>query len=618
MGSIVLSDGTSSRDYGTSIVKPVYHLARRKNGTTEYAEMQATENCYLPLAAAKKEIESINLTQLRDSLSLGSLSTTARPALCGLDSTHIALVNSSADTLTCYVFNAPTWSVVGNALSITGISTAAIAGLSSTDVVIVDSTLQTLRLFRFDGTNWAQVGNALIVSGIFNPSLASLSSTDIAFIDNTVKTLRKYHFDGTNWAQVGNALLLSTSSYGVPSVSGLSSTDVCLVDGVRLQIERYHFDGTNWSLVGSGLSVRTTILGEDVTYPTVLALNENEIFFACEQAKAFKMYRWIEDRWTSVSLISYPFLRGTRPGLARLSSTSIAYVDCSKDKLNYISISRTFTSLRSIKSQASLQGYLNFSAGGAGANRITKLSSTDVAFYSSSTDNYALILFRYNGVSFVQVGNALSILSTNQGYISAMDSTTVAFIDINLDSLRVYHFDGTNWAQVGSGLSVTSNANPRVVGLSSTDIAFIEAAAVLRRYHFNGSVFAQVGNGLSTGLTGGATALAAFGPDDIAFISDVDATLRKYHFDGTNWAQVGNGFPMHAVNPHVGLAVISSSLVILTDGTSNLIRFFNFDGTDFVPFLDIDVDTFEPTIAFFSPDTLVSLSSVSLNVHKII
>jgi len=84
--------------------------------------------------------------------------------------------------------------LVGSGLSITGISTPALCALNGTDVAFIDSTLESLRCYRFNGSTWSLVGSRLSITGMSSPALCALNGTDVAFIDNALESLQCYRF----------------------------------------------------------------------------------------------------------------------------------------------------------------------------------------------------------------------------------------------------------------------------------------------------------------------------------------------------------------------------------------------------------------------------------------
>ena len=72
------------------------------------------------------------------------------------------------------------------------------------------------------------------------------------------------------------------------------------------------------------------------------------------------------------------------------------------------------------------------------------------------------------------VGSGLSISNTGIPALAALNSTDVAFIDNDIDSLRLYRWSGSSWSQVGSDRSISNTGAPALAALNSTDIAFID------------------------------------------------------------------------------------------------------------------------------------------------
>ena len=80
----------------------------------------------------------------------------------------------------------------GSGLSIPGIGSPALCALNSTTVAFIDSALDELRTYTWSGSAWSLSGSGLSIPGISTPALCALNSTTVAFIDYAIKELRTY------------------------------------------------------------------------------------------------------------------------------------------------------------------------------------------------------------------------------------------------------------------------------------------------------------------------------------------------------------------------------------------------------------------------------------------
>jgi hypothetical protein len=175
-----------------------------------------------------------------------SISSIGAPALCALNGTDVAFVDSTIDELRTYRWNGSTWSLVGSGLSISGAGIPTLCALNSTDVAFVDEAIEELRTYRWNGSTWSLVGSGLSISGIGASTLCALNSTDVAFIDATLEELRTYRWNGSTWSLVGSGL--SISSIGLPTLCALNGTDVAFIDTAIEELQTYRF---GFSLMGN-------------------------------------------------------------------------------------------------------------------------------------------------------------------------------------------------------------------------------------------------------------------------------------------------------------------------------------------------------------------------------
>jgi len=232
--------------------------------------------------------------------------------------------------------------------------------------------------------------------------------------------------------------------------------------------------------------------------------------------------------------------------------------------------------VRGVKWSSPVQLGSGLTISGAGSAALAALNSTDVAFIDR--DNDSLRVYRWNGSTWAQVGSGLSISGIGYPALAALNGTDVAFIDGVNASLRVYRWDGSTWTQVGSGLTISGAGTPALAALSSTDVAFIDSGNdSIRVYRWNGSSWAQVGSGLT--ITGvGYPALAALNSTDVAFIDSYIESLKVYRWNGSSWAQVGSGLTITGVG-QVALTALNSTDVAFIDRSNDSIRVYRWNGS---------------------------------------
>lgn len=273
----------------------------------------------------------------------------------------------------------------------------------------------------------SQLGSDLNITGAATTqALTALNGTDVAYIDGTNDDLRTYRFNGTTWSQIGSDL--NIAGVGTPELAALNGTDVAFWDDGNKELRTYRFNGTTWSQLGNSLSIPS----------------------------------------------------GLRSGICRLTSSRI------------------------------------------------------VRFENGSED---LTVHDWDGTDWSTIGTAFNIVGGNDAGLTSLNSTDIAFTDDNITarSLKTYRFNGTTWSQVGNGLTITATlSNPFLTTLNSTDIAFSDnAEAVLRIYRWDGTDWSQIGED-SVIAAMGSPSIAALNGTDIAFIDGSNSDLRTYRFAFTN------------------------------------------------------------------------------------
>ncbi len=284
------------------------------------------------------------------------------------------------------------------------------------------------------------------------------------------------------------------------------------------------YEGTLYSTSGSFTDISIPNLTDNSAASA--RLSSTTLAFVDNANDRLAHYTFNGSSWV-LTVASTSIIVSGNEHLAALDSTTVAFID-----LNHVLKTYRFTGAAWVLVGSASIG------GSAGQTAITAMNATDVALAETTSDT--LRLFRFDGSTWTQVGNSLSLPALSGPAITSLNATDVAYISENGDTLSTYRFDGTDWTLVGSGLTISSNA-PHIGTLSSTSIAFIENdIKTLRTYVFNGSTWVATGNGRTISYTGGAFQITGISGTDIAATVTNLGTLNTYRFDGTNWSQNKN------------------------------------------------------------------------------
>ena len=216
-----------------------------------------------------------------------------------------------------------------------------------------------------------------------------------------------------------------------------------------------------------------------------------------------------------------------------------------------------------------------FSVPGIANPRIAKLSATRIAVLSDSANT--LTTYDFNGSSWSQVGNALSIAHAI-GSIAAMSATRIALTNPTSDTIEAYDFNGTNWATTGSAFSLTDIANVSgIAALSSTAIALADSTNdKLVAYTFNGSTWSQTGNALTiTSL--GSCDIAALTSTRVAIAHNSTNQIRAYDFNGTDWSQTGTAATLSLNTPSI--STVSPTEILVAQYSASVQYVYSFNGS---------------------------------------
>ena len=412
---------------------------------------------------SKTVINWTEATTLGNALSL----VVGLPTLTYLNTTDVAMIDSTLESLRTYRFDGTDWAIVGSGLSIPGIGNPMLATLNGTDVAYVDPTLSSLRTYRFNGSIWALVGSGLAMPTMLNPALTALDGTDVAFIDSFGDQLRTYRFNGTTWSQVGNNFALS----GVgPTITTLNSTDIALIDGTNSTLKTYRFDGTDWASVGNGLVI-TGGFGDLAT------LNETDVVLYDTGNFTLGTYRWDGTDWTHIG--TNLSLNVGAAGITGFTGTDVAILGATSDELQTyrfpgtVGDDATTTSLdgRYVNTSGdTMTGSLNFSGTDT---LIIPPNYTTVGLPGTPTegglvyDTTSNTLKYYDSTGWIEIVASVSGNVVVDNFVDGVDYTsgtttalTLSADPVNENNIVVY-FDGlsqhhTDYTVVGTTLTFSS------------------------------------------------------------------------------------------------------------------------------------------------------------------
>lgn len=271
---------------------------------------------------------------------------------------------------------------------------------------------------------------------------------------------------------------------------------------------------------------------------------------------------------------------------------------------------------------------LDASAGGYSPRpKISALNSTDVAMVEPL--KYTLRTYRFNGVTWSQLGNTLNFLASSSDFaISALSSTSVSLVDDANELLKRYTFDGTNWTQSGTPFSLGADGtieNPAITALGSDTIAYIDSNKDLKTFTFDGTDWAQVGNSLTIPAAAGTffPALTTVSSNQVALFDSINKTVRVFEFDGTDWAQVGNASPSLGGGDTFSVTMLNSSDILWIDLNLDTFITLRWDGSDWVILTTQDSYTSTPsslttlkggTVALAAGSNFVQLTTYRLGL----
>ncbi|MCU0442732.1 MAG: T9SS type A sorting domain-containing protein [Bacteroidia bacterium] len=207
-----------------------------------------------------------------------------------------------------------------------------------------------------------------------------------------------------------------------------------------------------------------------------------------------------------------------------------------------------------------------------------------------------IIVSRYNGVDWEQVGASLPF-GVDQKIAIKGDTIFVAFGDLTDPNGRnsVYKYNGTSWVKVGNsvgGTNVSSNLNfasrSLVINGGVPYVSFVEGDSSSRivTYKFDGSAWVPVGNAF--GPTNSLVPTLSFNLDTayVVTTNTNNFSTEVFKFDGTSWVQVGSGvgvgYNSTTYKPTISFNGNTPYIAFTDASSSNENVVYTFNGTSWV------------------------------------
>jgi hypothetical protein len=257
-----------------------------------------------------------------DALSISGLTA---PNICALSDTVVALTDAS-DILRLYSWNGKTWTeTITKSISF---GDTAVSRMTSGLFAVFDSA-GTLTAYDSSGTKVGTQLTGLTMYGVFGA--CSVNATDVLLImsgsayPGTSKLITQYHFASPNWTEV--ASYSTTSHVSAPRAVQLSPSTFAVL---RNSTSLLHFtlSGTTFTLDF------TTTIDSAGSYYSISAINGTDIVVVSADQPFIKLYRVEGSEFVlKTAAASHGITGGYKISVAGLNGTDIALVDNSGDTL---------------------------------------------------------------------------------------------------------------------------------------------------------------------------------------------------------------------------------------------------------------------------------------------
>lgn len=216
-----------------------------------------------------------------------------------------------------------------------------------------------------------------------------------------------------------------------------------------------------------------------------------------------------------------------------------------------------------------------------------------------------------------QIGSDFSLSDISDPAITALNGSTVAFIDSGVSGTRdlcTYSWSGITWTAIGTALHIPSLIGKlAITTLSSSRIALAYTTLSgtmncrLATYDWNGSVWALVGSVFSTIVdTSYTPAITALSSNTVALNDTTSRNLSTYSFDGSSWAKIGNSMYISGIYAYIAITTLNATTIARIDDTNEKLAVYSWNGSDW------SIVGTELTISDISVPAIVSLNGTDI------
>ncbi len=220
-------------------------------------------------------------------------------------------------------------------------------------------------------------------------------------------------------------------------------------------LKTFIFNGSTWSQTGSTL----TITGASI--PNITTMSSTQIAYYDRGNDALRVYTFNGSTWSQTGS-DFTITSADVFSLTALTSTTIAVSDGSGFTI------KAYTFNGSTWSQTGNTLSPGFST------KITALSSTDIAAIRGSGTT-SIIIYRFDGTDFKQIGLAETITEIQTGVPSAINSNTIAIVGLTIGGVVVYKFNGYNWEKEVSEIDISGLASPDITLIDNDKIVVADS-----------------------------------------------------------------------------------------------------------------------------------------------
>lgn len=524
-------------------------------------------------------------------------------ALDNSDTPYLAFADGSAtNRLSVLKYNGTSWVNVGVPdFSPDPINFSKILfGSNNTPYVIFNDISNRLTVMKFDGSNWVYVGSPMfsIQTQLADMKIGANDNLYVAcsatFVYNRVYS---YEYNGVTWSQLAPPADLSTNSI-VKSISLATSTSGAVylsyiksanaIDSLKLM----HFNGTNWQLISHKKSYSGYFNG------LLFCKSNNSVRASVgdfSNSKRISVFEYNGSSHTQMGNMGITSTGATEFSTC-ISKNGLIYtlfLDASDNFLPRV-ISYNGTTWNSV-------GTLTNFASGYKIRHLKITTDTSglpvIVFqnYTTSNSSNFFEVRRFNGTSWINVGNS-NFTSSNFSPIDlAIDKNNVpyvAFNNLNANpDITVKKFNGTNWLDVGVPNFYQGSLYPNALAIDSLGVPYItckgqSSKVVVQK--FNGNSWIDLSsNTFSNSLSKGSAIRIVGTTPYIGFIDDANnnRTFVLAKYTANNWQVIPANSSVNKLHDYYDFKVSNNDITYLV--YSDLNNFFKptlkkFDGTNWI------------------------------------